>query len=192
MNAKENENICNSAEEALRWGGNYIQNFPGLIRKIIELEAWREREVQHEGVIKLNSLRELITEKPLKGWGTTIEKVQKYINDDPDLLVIFRESVTPGKGGDQKSKNINNNNIIIDNTKQGTSKAYTLDRLNRQAPELYEEVKAGNLSANAAAIKAGFRKKDTPLEVAIKAFGKLSNTERSQFIEAIGYKKTTP
>ena len=192
MNAKENENICSSAEEALRWGGNYIQNFPGLIRKIIELEAWKEREVQHEGVIKLNSLCELITEKPLKGWGTTIEKVQKYINDDPDLLVMFREHTIQTEGKKPKHEDYTGNNVTSINRVTGNSKAYTLQRLKENHEELYNEVKEGKLSANAAAIQAGFRKKDTPLEVAIKAFGKLSDTERSQFIEAIGYKKTTP
>jgi hypothetical protein len=39
----------------------------------------------------------------------------------------------------------------------GSSKAYTVSRLKRQAPELYEAVKDGKLSANAAAIQAGFR-----------------------------------
>jgi len=49
-----------------------------------------------------------------------------------------------------------NDNVI---TRQGNSRAYTLDRLKRQAPELFERVISGELSANAAAIEAGFRKK---------------------------------
>jgi hypothetical protein len=39
--------------------------------------------------------------------------------------------------------------------------ADTLARLNRDHPELAERVEAGELSANAAAIQAGFRKKPT-------------------------------
>lgn len=48
--------------------------------------------------------------------------------------------------------------------KADRGKAYTLDRLQRESPELFEQVKAGELSANAAAIKAGFRKRKTPLD----------------------------
>ncbi len=40
----------------------------------------------------------------------------------------------------------------------------TIRRLMRDHPKLVERVKAGELSANAAAIEAGFRKVKTPLE----------------------------
>jgi hypothetical protein len=45
-------------------------------------------------------------------------------------------------------------NITIE---RGTRAAYTLARLDRDAPELAAKVRAGDLSANAAAIEAGFR-----------------------------------
>lgn len=41
---------------------------------------------------------------------------------------------------------------------QGTSRAYTLTRLESERPDLYERVCRKELSANAAAIEAGFRK----------------------------------
>jgi hypothetical protein len=56
--------------------------------------------------------------------------------------------------------------------KRGNSRAYTLDRLARERPDLFEQVKAGKLSANAAAIEAGFRKRPTSLERALKLFGR--------------------
>jgi len=43
----------------------------------------------------------------------------------------------------------------------GTSAAYTLARLKRDEPSLYERVKRGELSANAAAIEAGWRNPKT-------------------------------
>ncbi len=42
-------------------------------------------------------------------------------------------------------------------SKQGNSVDYTIRRLKRDAPELAQQVIRGELSANAAAIKAGFR-----------------------------------
>jgi len=50
-------------------------------------------------------------------------------------------------------------NVI--SSEQGNSRAYTLTRLKREAPELFKRVVDGELSANAAAIEAGFRKKLT-------------------------------
>ena len=52
---------------------------------------------------------------------------------------------------------------------------YTLRRLKRDAPELLVQIESGQLSVNAAAIKAGFRKKPNPEEVCIKAFRKSEN-----------------
>jgi len=43
--------------------------------------------------------------------------------------------------------------------KKGNSKERTVRRIARDRPDLFEKVKAGELSANAAAIEAGFRRK---------------------------------
>ena len=83
-------------------------------------------------------------------------------------------------------KLVNNDNIIIDkpasSPSQGTSRAYNLNRLRREAPELFERVVAGKLSANAAAIEAGFRKKQTPIEIIKFNWKKLNEIERNEFL----------
>lgn len=68
---------------------------------------------------------------------------------------------------------------------RGTSTAYTEARLQRDAPMLYEKVKSGNLSANAAAIQAGFRKKATPFEIACRQIPKLTTEERATLREML-------
>jgi hypothetical protein len=67
----------------------------------------------------------------------------------------------------RKDDAIKPDNVSVDSF--GNSKAYTLARLDRDRPELAERVRAGELSANAAAIEAGFRRKRTPLELLRKA-----------------------
>ena len=47
----------------------------------------------------------------------------------------------------------------------GTSRAYALTRLKKERPDLFDRVCAKELSANAAAIEAGWRKKATAAEV---------------------------
>jgi hypothetical protein len=66
---------------------------------------------------------------------------------------------------------------------QGTSKSYTLNRLRREHSELFERVVAGELSANAAAIEAGFRKVKTPLEQVMALIPKLTEEERQEVLE---------
>lgn len=72
---------------------------------------------------------------------------------------MFRDAIKgepgrPGKGCESQPNK----------TAKGTgNKAYTCERLSKVAPELFEEVKAGRMSANAAAIQAGIRKKPSPL-----------------------------
>ena len=56
----------------------------------------------------------------------------------------------------------------------GTTKRYIVARLDRDHPELAEKVRAGDLSANAAAVKAGFRKLPSYRQVAIRAIRKLT------------------
>jgi hypothetical protein len=60
---------------------------------------------------------------------------------------------------------------------QGTSLAYTLDRLHRERPDLYAKVVAKEMSDNKAAIAAGFRKQLSPAGLAARAVGKLTDIE---------------
>jgi hypothetical protein len=77
------------------------------------------------------------------------------------------------------------NNVNEVKPSKGNSRSYTVSRLQREAPELFAQVVAGTLSANAAAIQAGFRKKPTPLELLRAIWAKASNAERETFIQEI-------
>lgn len=63
---------------------------------------------------------------------------------------------------------------------RGNSRAYTVDRLSRDAPELYEAVKRREMSPYAAAIEAGFRKRPQPFDQIKKLIPKLTAAERRQ------------
>ncbi len=84
---------------------------------------------------------------------------------------------------------VNGDNVTLtresDAPDRGNSRAYTLNRLRRETPELFERVVAGKLSANAAAIEAGFRKKQTPIEIIKFNWKKLSEAERNEFLSWI-------
>jgi hypothetical protein len=86
-------------------------------------------------------------------------------------------------GGDRKSEKAKNQ---VDNNVKlihhgGNAANYTLARLDRSRPDLAKRVRAGELSANAAAIAAGWRKKPkklSALEQIRRLLPKLNTEER--------------
>ena len=70
------------------------------------------------------------------------------IQDDAEALALFREAMVDGPGGDKKSEDRIIHNIVMNDTVQGNSKSYTVSRLKRDRPDLFERVVAGELSAN--------------------------------------------
>ena len=160
-----------------------LSNFPGLLKRVIEERAWEKRS-HHGEVIDLPNLRALITEKPIRGWGQDPKKVEAVIRDEPEVLEMYREAMKGEHGGDKKSR-INVDNINNDRRSDGTSRSYTLTRLKHQKPELFQEVVQGKMSANAAAVLAGFRKLRTPLELLRSAWRKANVTERRTFLAEV-------
>ncbi len=110
--------------------------------------------------------------------------------DDPTPLERAKElgqrliGIPGGKAGPGRGKKTGDN---ITRLKRGTSHAYTVARLDRDRPDLAARVHAGELSANAAAIEAGFKKKPTPLDVLSAAWRKASAEERAAFLREIGH-----
>lgn len=179
MNEIEKGQIAITTVQCFTRASGSLADFPALLKKVISEKVW-EKRIHNGHLVELPSLRALITEKPIRGWGQDPDKIQAVIQDDPEALAMFREAMK-GEAGRPASEE-SNNNIIGLKAVQGTSKAYTCDRLKRERPDLFEEVVAGKLSANAAAIKAGFRKKKTPFEQLWHWWEKASHDERCQFL----------
>jgi hypothetical protein len=100
--------------------------------------------------------RNCFTAKPRAGCGWDLDYVRQLLEKagNERALQAWRQEVTPQRVNQHSAPH---DNII--RHQQGTGKAYTLDRLKRDRPELFEQVCDGKLSANAAAIQAGFRKR---------------------------------
>lgn len=186
LNEIELGQLVDTAYGSYREAGSGLKYFPALMKKIISNKAW-EKRVKQGKVIELSSLRDLIIKAPIEGWGEDPAKIEALIKDDVEALAMWREEMTEEPGGDGSNryeiKNPrNNDNIIISKPEQGTSRSYTVARLKQQAPELFEKVVSGELSANAAAIQAGFRKVKTPLENLEYWWRKASEVERAEFL----------
>lgn len=157
-------------------GGFALDHLPTTIARILETEAWRDREIDGKRMCN-GTFREFIVSPPLKGcgWEKQIPAIEKVLAvKDLDVLRRWREAMTQHGG--------KHDNVMLEQAKtvQGNSLSYTLSRLLREHPKLYKRVIAGELSANAAAIEAGFRKRSTPIEQIRKLLPKLTSEQRAQ------------
>jgi hypothetical protein len=142
------------------------------------------------------TFREFVESRPFRGLGEKLEDIKRLLAGDDLAEVRLRELVVAPKHLHQ-DRDADNNNIIISNdlfipdepaekkSTQGTSRAYTLTRLHNERPDLFELVVEGEMSANAAAIMAGWRKQATALETAQRAWKKMTGDEQQEFLRWI-------
>lgn len=163
LNEIERGQLCQSTGEALGDAAVGLRQFPSLLKKVIANRAWERRE-HREKIIELSSLRELITEMPIRGWGEDPKKIEAVIKDDEVALLMYREAMKQ-QGGDRRSNNtepmsniVRHRNHKAAKDKTGNSRAYSLDRVNRECDQkTIEAVMTGEMSPNAALVKAGVR-----------------------------------
>ena len=150
LNEIERGQLCQSTIESLYEATGGLRQFPSLLKKVIATRAWERRTV-HGKVVELGSLRELITSKPVGGWGEDPSKVEAVIRDDPEALAAFREAMKHQGKADDFSYNVREES-------SGNSRAYSISRVQRECDaETVAAVMAGEMSPNAALVKAGVR-----------------------------------
>lgn len=184
LNEVEKGQLCQSTIESLYEATGGMKQFPGLLKKIIANRAW-ERRVNKGKVIELASLRELITEKPIRGWGEDVRTVEAVIKDDPEALAMFREAM---KHQGQRTDLSDNVREVVAIDSGGNSRAYSIDRVKRECePDIVAKVMSGEMSPNAALVKAGIRENRQiyiPREPA-KALEKLRSQFGDEFVSEI-------
>ena len=174
--------LCDELDSGLRGSEHNLTTVANTIVVVLRDEAWRERRIRTGEIVRCESFLELLTAPPLHGFGEDPQKVEALLKDDAEALRLFRTAVTAARG--QPSKERKHSNRII-KPRQGTTRAYTLTRLQKQAPAFYQRVIAGELSANAAAIAAGLRRPKTTLEQLHHWWKKATPDERASFLQAV-------
>lgn len=131
-----------------------LADFPKLMARIIETKAWQHRVEPYGNEVRLPTLRDLITRNPIEGWGEKPETVEKLLHDHPKVLADFREAMKhQGERTD-----LPNNVREVGEAKCGNSRAYSIARVQRECDEeAVAAVMAGEISPNAALVKAGVR-----------------------------------
>lgn len=150
-----------------------INSIPKIVREIIRSGAWQKRHYRNH-TYEHDRFLDFIITPPHAGCGWKPELVEGLLQKagDDEVLVMWREHTVGKQGAHSSNRTMK--------PVRGTTRAYTLDRLKRERPDLFDKVTAKEMSANAAAIEAGFRKQTTPLEKILKLLSKLTPTERRQ------------
>ena len=120
-----NGDLCKMAMQCFRKVDGSISSFPGLMKKIIREKAWERRE--HNGrIYELPSLLDLVTRKPLEGWGEDPKAIEALLKSDPEALDLWEEATGRKRGGNganqYKAKTAKADIISISKPQHGTSK----------------------------------------------------------------------
>lgn len=132
---------------------------PTILAKVIEERLWESRP-DKDGV-PFRSFEAFSTHRLWQGLESSIDDLLAYCRKHPEVQRLIKAEVdqpdTPEEAGAKGGRG-NKATDNISGFSHGTSSAYALKRLKRDAPELFRKVVDGEMSANAAAIEAGFRR----------------------------------
>lgn len=152
---------------------------PVILKRVIERRLWAER-CDRNGKPFAN-FEAFVTHILWQGLESSIDDLRIFCRKHPDVLKLVNGEVQPvaAHGGDRTSAAKQGDNITLKQSR-GTNPTYALKRLKRDRPDLAARVVAGELTPNAAAIEAGFRKRafsvpDDPEAAAdalVRRFGK--------------------
>lgn len=159
MTAKGNAVLVEALGSSLRYGGSALEDVPALFKRLMAEEAWREFVTPRGKVVHHERFASFLATPPTEGIGASVELFRRIIADDPEALDLFDRAMQNPAGVNLSRSDSDVITIPDSAGGRGTSKDYALRKLRKDAPELHAEVLAGNLSAHAAMVKAGFRRK---------------------------------
>jgi hypothetical protein len=149
-------------------------------------EEWRQAEQVLEDLMKTRAWRVIPADQP---YGTLNKMLKAEIGlDEKAIRDLIRKAELAAIGANYSAEAkgfARGDNITSE--ERGTSEIYTIRRLRRDRPDLAERVEHGELTANQAAINAGFRRRSMsiPVDDAERAFRRLSGDkgmDREQLI----------
>jgi len=161
-NPVRNRHLVEDLTSACRDLGEGLGDVPKMLRLVLEEEAWREFTTALGEQVVHEHFEEFTRAKPLRGLGIDVDFIRRVIADDEGLLATL--DATLQKPAGRPLKTGNNVPGSLEGRPEGNTTEKALRRLrkeadagNEQAAELRAEVLAGNLTAHAAMVRAGYR-----------------------------------
>lgn len=147
---------------SLRYGGSALSDVPGLLKRLLQEDAWREFVTRRGEHVTHERFADFVTMAPLKGLGSDIDLVRRIAADDTVTLDLLDQILKEGSRQGERTDIVDN---IHEVRPAGTSQNAAIRRLRKDAPELHADVLAGRISAHGAMVKAGFRPKTVSVPV---------------------------
>lgn len=148
---KGNAVLVDALGSSLRRGGNALEAVPGLLKRLLAEESWREFVTQRGELVQHDRFVDFVTTPPLRGIGASVDLIRRIIADDTEAVDLLDQALQNPVGTNVALNNIQGQAPV------GTSKDAALRKLRKDAPELHADVIAGRLTAHAAMVQAGYR-----------------------------------
>lgn len=188
---RENDEVVRCLQHAIDEGEHGLSVVPGLIKRVIVENCWRERHVDvlQWRPVTFRSFAEFLAERPPEGLGATLAQVKRLCADDPEAMDLI-DQATAGRQGKRTDLVDNIHEVPLVERPAGTSPEAALRRLRKDRPDLHSQVLKGELSAHAAAVQAGFRPRTItvpldPEKMARAIRRRLSDDELDVLLEAL-------
>lgn len=144
---------------AVKYGGSSLEDVPVLVVRIVDQDLWRKFK-SPAGECEYDSFEEFAAAHPPKGLGSSVATLKDLCRSNKHALDAIDRAVQQPPGGDKRSESYRKNTVDNVNSERptGNSESAALRRLRKDRPDLHAAVLREELSAHAAATKAGFRK----------------------------------
>jgi hypothetical protein len=161
-NRKSNDDrLVDYLRSAITDGSAGLNDVPALLKRVIEEDLWRERFVQQSKQSTcFPSFKEFVEAAPPEGLGTNLKTLQRLCADEPEILELLEQmriTAPARRGGDRRSAKFKRNNVPIEKSNRGNSSGYSMKRLHKHSPALYQKVLDGEITINQAMIAANLR-----------------------------------
>lgn len=157
--------ITETLSRAVGKGGHGLDVVPGLVKRALKEEAWKERFIRatKQEFPGFPSFEIYVVATPPEGLGASMELIEKLVKGDDEAETLLTHARQKPGGGNPRNPETGRFEPFVDNVNgrdsrpTGNTSAAALRRLSKDAPELHREVLVGKLSAHAAMVQAGFR-----------------------------------
>jgi hypothetical protein len=190
--------LCRS----FRQGVENLTLFPKLLFKTIDEDCWQRFVCEATNEERsYNSFEEFVAAPAPYGLTTTIQQIKNVCRDEPAVLDAIDKVLQNKHGGNHNPVGVNQHtipqteevkfdNVTLDQPVEttaptGNSRDQAIRRLRKSRPDLHKKVVDGEMSAHAAALDAGFRKRPKPIDTLKKTWDKATVEEKEEFLEWI-------
>jgi hypothetical protein len=164
-NPRANYVLVESLESSIQRGGHALADVPGLLKRVLIEDAWREFVTRRGELVRHERFLSFVTTPPLGGLGATDELLDRIVADDSEARQLLKRARLGGRGGRPGATETVNDSCTVSYRDHRNITTDDLDRLEREAPDEYASVRRGEKTVNAAAISAGIRRRRIPVRL---------------------------